>query len=63
MNISIVIILGSIKDEWCVFQLCFLFKSNLEKTWTNHLDLVVMIFGQDHYSMNTFPFEDAIKHW
>jgi len=54
--------MGSIKDGWCVFKLCLLLKSNSEKTWTNHLDLVVMIFGQDHYSMNTFPFEDAIKH-
>jgi hypothetical protein len=63
MNISIVIVLGNIKDEWCVFQLCFFLKSTLKKNLTNHLDLVVRIFAQDHYSMNIFPFEDAIKQW
>jgi hypothetical protein len=43
----------------------FVFKKNLnsKKNLTNHLDLVVRIFAQDHYSMNTFPFEAAINHY
>jgi hypothetical protein len=45
------------------FNFVFLKNLNPKKNLTNHLDLVVRIFAQDHYSMNAFPFEDAIKHW
>jgi hypothetical protein len=38
-------------------------KSKLTNWLTMDLDLVVKIFAQNHYSMNTFPFGNAIKEW
>jgi len=38
-------------------------KSKLRNWFTTHLDLVVRMFAQDHYSMNTFPFGNAMKEW
>jgi hypothetical protein len=35
-------------------------KSKFRNQWTIHFDLVVKMFIQDHHSMDTFPFEDAI---
>jgi hypothetical protein len=28
-----------------------------------HLDLVVRLFAQEHYTLDNFPFQDAIKEW
>jgi hypothetical protein len=38
-------------------------KSKLKIRLTNHLDSIVKMFALDHYSMDTFWFGDAIKHW
>jgi hypothetical protein len=52
-------VIGNVKDKWCFSTLSFM-KSKFRNRWTIHLDLVVKMFVQDHYSMDSFPFEDAI---
>jgi hypothetical protein len=55
-------ILGSVKDEHCFSTLYFL-KSKLCNRLTKHLDLVVRMFTHDHYTLDNFPFGDAMKDW
>ncbi len=38
-------------------------KSKLKNKLTNHLNLVVRMFVQKQYSMDIYPFGDAIKNW
>jgi hypothetical protein len=44
------------------FTLSFM-KSKLHKWLTTHFNLVVRMFAQDHYTLDTFPFGDATKDW
>ncbi len=59
VEISIVMVLGSMEDE-CCFSTLFLTKFKLKNRLTNPFDLVVRMFAQDHYSMETFQFGDVI---
>jgi hypothetical protein len=38
-------------------------KFMLRNKLKNHFDLVVNMFAQNQYSIDTFPFGDAIKAW
>ncbi len=38
-------------------------KFKLHNRLTMHLDLVVRLFAQEHYTLDNFPFQDAIKEW
>jgi hypothetical protein len=62
VELSIAMILGSLKNECCFSTLSFL-KSKLRNQLTKHLDLVVKTFAQDHYTLDSFPFGDAMKDW
>jgi hypothetical protein len=53
-------ILGFVEDERCFSTLSFL-KSKLHNHLIKHLDLVVMMFTQEHYTLDSFPFGDATK--
>jgi len=53
-------VLGSVEDKSC-FSIVSFMKSKLRNKLTNHLDLVVKVFAQKHYSMDIYPFGDAIK--
>jgi hypothetical protein len=62
VEISIVMVLSSMEDEWC-FSIVYFMTPMLRHKLTNHFDLVVNMFAQDQYSIDTFPFGDAIKAW
>jgi len=56
------IIMGSIEDERCFSNLGFM-KSKLKNRLTTHLDLVVKMFVQKFFTLNTFPFDVAMSSW
>lgn len=47
-------------EDECCFSTLFLTKFKLKNRLTNPFDLVVRMFAQDHYSMETFQFGDVI---
>jgi hypothetical protein len=62
VEIAHVQVLGSVEDERTFSLLAFL-KSKLRNRLTTHLDLVVRMFAQDFYTLNTFPYQAAISDW
>jgi hypothetical protein len=60
VELFVVMILGSAEDEHCFSTLSFL-KSKLHNRLIKHLDWVVRMFAQEHYTLNSFPFGDAMK--
>jgi len=55
-------ILGSVEGE-CCFPIMSFMNSKLENQLLVHLDLVVKMFAQEHYYLDTFPFGDGMKDW
>ncbi len=53
-------VLGSVKDEQCFSTISFM-KSKLNFFLRNHVDLILKMSTQDEYSIDNFPFGDAIK--
>lgn len=53
-------VLGSVKDEQC-FSIVSFMKFKLNNKLRNHVDLIVKMFTQGQYSIDKFPFGDAIK--
>ncbi len=62
VEISIVMVLNSMEDK-CCFSTLFITKFKLKNRLINPLDLVVRMFVQAHYSMETFQFGDVIMDW
>jgi hypothetical protein len=62
VEISIVMVLNNMEDQRC-FSIVSFMTCMLRNKLTNHFDLVVKMFAQDQYSIDTFPFGDAIKAW
>jgi hypothetical protein len=62
VEISIVMVLNNMEDEQC-FSIVSFMTFMLRNKLTNNFELVVKMFAQDQYSINTFPFGDAIKAW
>jgi hypothetical protein len=60
VELLIVMVLDNVEDKRC-FSTTFFMKSKFKNKLTNHFDLVVKMFIQDHYSMDVFPFGDVIK--
>ncbi len=58
-KLVVVQIMGSIEDESIVSTLTFM-KTKLQNQLCEHLDLVVWMFVQPLYTINTFPYDDAI---
>ena len=56
------LVLGSIEDERCFSTLKFL-KSCHRNRLEKHLLLVVRMFGQQYFSLKSFPFTEAIDSW
>jgi len=46
-----------------IFSIVSFMKSKVRNKLTNHLNLVVRMFVQKQYSMDIYPFGDAIKNW
>ncbi len=60
VEIFIIMVLNNMEDEWC-FSIVSFMTFMLKNKLTNHFDLVVKMFAQDQYSIDAFPFGDAIK--
>ncbi len=54
-----VMILGNVEGE-CCFSIMSFMKSKLQNRLIVHLDLVVKMFAQEHYCLDTFPFGDWV---
>ncbi len=60
VEITIVMVVGSVEDERTLSTINFM-KSKLCNCFTTHLNLVVWIYAQFFYKMETFPFYIVIK--
>jgi hypothetical protein len=61
-EIGCCLVLGSVEDERCFSNLKFL-KSCQRNRLGKHLPLVVRMFGQQFYTLDNFPYKDAIESW
>lgn len=55
-------VLGSVEDIRTFSPLSFL-RSKLRNLLTTHLDLVVHMFGQNCYTLSTFPYQIIVSNW
>jgi len=62
VEIGCCMVLGSVEDERCFSTLKFL-KSCQCNRLGKHLPLVVHMFGQKYYTLDNFPYKDAINSW
>jgi hypothetical protein len=61
-KIFIVFVFGSVEDKWCFSIMCFMKWSKFKNRLKIHVDLVVMMFTHNHYSIDIFPFANVIKN-
>jgi hypothetical protein len=61
-KLAVVQIMGFVKDEKTFSTLTFM-KTRLWNRLCEHLDIVVRMFTQPFYIINTFPYDDAIITW
>jgi hypothetical protein len=61
-EIGCCLVLGSVEDERCFSTLKFL-KSCHRNRLGKHLPLVVQMFGQKFYTLESFPYKEAIESW
>jgi hypothetical protein len=62
VELVMVQIMGSIEDER-IFLTLTLMKTRLWNRRCEHLDIVVHMFAQPFYMVDSFPFNDAIIAW
>jgi hypothetical protein len=62
VEIAIVMVVGSVEDER-TFSIVNIMKSKLWNCLTTHLNLVVWMYAQFFYKLETFPFYTIIKEW
>jgi hypothetical protein len=62
VELSMAMVLGSMEGERCFFNLSFM-KSKLRNQLTTHLDLMVRMYAQSFYTMETFPLITAVRFW
>jgi hypothetical protein len=62
-QIALVHVLGSIEDERCFSSLTFL-KDKL-RNWptSDHLSVVMGIYGQHVFILKNFPYDDCFQTW
>jgi hypothetical protein len=51
--------MGFVEDERTFLTLTFM-KTKLQNQLCEHLDLVVCVFAQPFYTIDTFPYDDVI---
>ncbi len=61
-EIGCVLVLGSVEDERCFSSLKFL-KSCQRNRLGKHLPLVVRMYRQKYFTLDNFPYKDAIQSW
>jgi hypothetical protein len=54
--------MGFVEDEFFFSTLTFM-KTRLRNKFCEHLDLVVCMFTQPFYIVDSFPYNDAIIAW
>jgi hypothetical protein len=62
VELDVVQIMGSVEDERTYSTLTFM-KTRLRNKICEHLDLVVCMFAQPFYIVDSFPYNDAIIAW
>ncbi len=62
VELAIVMVLGSVKDEK-TFSIVNFMKSKLCNYLTFHLDLVIVMHAQNFYELETFPFYIITQEW
>jgi hypothetical protein len=55
-------VIGSMEDERCFSTLTFM-KAKLQNRVTTHLELIIWIFSQKFFTLQNFPFGEAIQNW
>jgi len=60
VELSMAMVLGSMEDDMCFFHMFFT-RSKLKNQLTIHSDLMVWMYAQGFYTMETSPFIAAIK--
>jgi hypothetical protein len=61
VELKIVVVLGSVEDEHTFFTITFM-KSKLRNRLITNLDLVVKMYVQNFFTLQTFPFQIAITY-
>jgi hypothetical protein len=61
-KLCIVTLIGSVEDERTFSNLAFV-KNKLRNRLTTNLDIVVKLFAQKFWSLEEFPYQDAITDW
>jgi hypothetical protein len=62
VEMAMVQIVSGVEDECCFSMLAFI-KSKLRNKLTIHLLLVVWMFAQRFYTLQSFPYAECIEHW
>jgi hypothetical protein len=61
-ELAIVSVIGSVEDERTFLNLTFI-KSKLRNRLTSNLETVMRLYGQKIFSIEDFPYQDAIDNW
>ncbi len=61
-KLAMIQIMGFVKNERTFSTLIFM-KTRLWNRLCEHLGMVVMMFAQPFYTIDTFPYDDAITTW
>jgi hypothetical protein len=61
-KIAVTHVLGSVEDERCFSSVRFL-KNKLRNPLDNNLEVVVGMFSQRVFSLETFPYETCFDQW
>jgi hypothetical protein len=61
-KLTMIQIMGFVKNEKTFSTLTFM-KTRLWNPLCEHLDMVVWMFAQPFYTIDTFPYDDAITTW
>jgi hypothetical protein len=61
-KLAVIQIMGFVENER-TFSTCTFMKTRLWNHLCEHLDMVVQMFAQPFYTIDTFPYDDAITTW
>jgi hypothetical protein len=62
IKLAIIMVLGSVEDETTFSTFTFM-KLKLRNQLTTHLNLVVRMYAQDFFTLQSFPLYTAITEW
>jgi hypothetical protein len=55
-------IMGSVENDKCLSNMGFM-KNKLRNRLTTHLDIIVRMFAQKFFTLNTSPFTVTMSFW